>query len=32
MLLQAAPAVERVLGPRLEHPAVRALLERYPTP
>lgn len=32
MLLQAAPALERVLGPRLEHPAVRALLERYPTP
>ncbi len=32
MLLQTAPAVERVLGPRLEHPAVRALLERYPTP
>ncbi len=32
MLLQAAPAVERVLGPRLEHPAVRTLLERYPTP
>jgi transposase len=32
MLLQAAPAVECVLGPRLEHPAVRALLERYPTP
>jgi transposase len=32
MLLQAAPAVERVLGPRLEHAAVRGLLERYPTP
>jgi transposase len=32
MLLQASPAVERVLGDRLEHPAVRALLERYPTP
>jgi len=32
MLLQASPAVERVLGPRLEHPAVRALLTRYPTP
>jgi len=31
MLLQASPAVERVLGPRLDHPAVRALLERYPT-
>lgn len=32
MLLQASPAVERVLGPRLDHAAVRALLERYPTP
>lgn len=32
MLLQASPAVERVLGERLEHAAVRALLERYPTP
>jgi transposase len=32
MLLQAAPAVERVLGPRLEHAAVRALLGRYPAP
>lgn len=32
LLLQASPAVERVLGPRLEHPAVRALLERYPAP
>jgi transposase len=32
MLLQASPNVERVLGPRLDHPAVRALLERYPTP
>ena len=26
------PALERVLGARLEHPAVRALLARYPTP
>lgn len=32
LLLQASPAVERVLGERLDHPAVRALLERYPTP
>ena len=32
LLLQASPSVERVLGERLEHPAVRALLERYPTP
>ncbi len=32
LLLQTNPGVERVLGPRLEHPAVRALLHRYPTP
>jgi hypothetical protein len=32
LLLQASPAVERVLGARLEHPAVRALLGRFPTP
>ncbi len=32
LLLQASPAVERVLGPRLDHTAVRTLLERYPTP
>jgi hypothetical protein len=30
LLLQASPAVERVLGARIEHPAVRALLVRYP--
>lgn len=32
LLLQVSPALERVLGPRLDHPAARAILERYPTP
>lgn len=32
LLLQASPTVERVLGDRLGHPAVRALLARYPVP
>jgi transposase len=32
LLLQASPSVERVLGDRLVHPAVRALLTRYPVP
>jgi transposase len=32
MLLAVSPALERVLGPRLDHPAARALLARYPTP
>ncbi|MGF6537090.1 hypothetical protein OKW32_000376 [Paraburkholderia youngii] len=32
MLTQIHPALERVLGPRLEHPAVLDLLERYPSP
>jgi len=32
MLLAISPALERVLGPRLDHPAARALLSRYPTP
>jgi transposase len=32
MLLAASPALERVLGPRLDHPVARALLARYPTP
>ncbi len=32
MLLAISPALERVLGPRLDHPAARALLARYPTP
>jgi transposase len=32
MLLAISPALERVLGPRLDHPVARALLARYPTP
>jgi Transposase len=32
MLLAISPALERVLGPRLDHPVARALLQRYPTP
>jgi transposase len=32
MLLAISPALERVLGPRLDHPVARALLTRYPTP
>jgi transposase len=32
MLLAVSPALERVLGPRLDHPVARALLARYPTP
>ena len=32
MLLSVSPALERVLGPRLDHPVGRALLARYPTP
>jgi transposase len=32
MLLAVSPALERVLGPRLDHPVSRALLSRYPTP
>jgi transposase len=32
MLLAVSPALERVLGPRLDHPVGRALLARYPTP
>jgi transposase len=32
MLLAIGPALERVLGPRLDHPVARALLQRYPTP
>jgi transposase len=32
LLLSLSPALERVLGPRLDHPATRALLVRYPTP
>ncbi|STH73110.1 transposase [Escherichia coli] len=30
LLTQIHPALERVLGPRLEHPAVLDLLQRYP--
>ena len=32
LLTQIHPAVERVLGPHLDHPAVLDLLERYPSP
>ncbi|MFD9427478.1 MULTISPECIES: IS110 family transposase [unclassified Streptomyces] len=32
MLTQIHPALERVLGPRIHHPAVLWLLERYGTP
>jgi hypothetical protein len=32
VLLAVSPALERVLGPRLDHPVGRALLQRYPTP
>jgi transposase len=32
LLNQIHPALERVLGPRLQHPAALDLLQRYPTP
>ena len=32
LLTQIHPALERVVGPRLEHEAVRRLLMRYPSP
>lgn len=32
LLTQIHPALERVLGPRLQHPAVLGLLQRYPSP
>lgn len=32
LLTQIHPALERVLGPRLQHPAVLDLLQRYPEP
>jgi transposase len=32
LLTQIHPALERVLGPRLDHPAILDLLERYPSP
>ena len=31
-LTQIHPALERILGPRLGHPAVIALITRYPSP
>ncbi|SCK35023.1 hypothetical protein YW7DRAFT_02871 [Streptomyces sp. AmelKG-E11A] len=32
MLTQIHPSLERVLGPRLQHPAVLTLLERFGSP
>ena len=32
LLTQVHPALERVLGPHLDHPAVLDLLQRYPSP
>jgi transposase len=32
LLMQIHPALERVLGPHLDHPAVVDLLQKYPTP
>lgn len=32
LLTQIHPALERVLGPRLDHPAILDLIERYPSP
>lgn len=32
LLTQIHPALERVIGPRLDHPAVLELLQRYPSP
>jgi transposase len=32
LLTQIHPALERVVGPRLDHPAMLDLLERYPSP
>lgn len=32
LLIQIHPALERILGSRLDHPAVLALLQRYPSP
>jgi transposase len=32
LLTQIHPALERVLGPRLDHPAILDVLERYPSP
>lgn len=32
LLTQIHPALERVVGPRLDHPAMRALLRKHPSP
>ena len=32
LLMNISPALERALGPRITHPAVRALLTAFPTP
>lgn len=32
LLTQIHPTLERVLGPRLDHPAILDLIERYPSP
>ena len=32
LLTQIHPALERVLGPRLDHPALCDLLQKYPSP
>jgi hypothetical protein len=32
LLTQIRPALERVVGPHLDHPAMLDLLERYPSP
>jgi hypothetical protein len=32
LLMQFHPALERVLGPHLDHPAVLDLLQHYPSP
>lgn len=32
LLTQIHPAVERVIGPRLDHPAILDLLQRWPSP
>ena len=32
LLTQIHPALERVIGPRLDHPAILDLLQRYPSP
>ena len=32
LLTQIHPALERAIGPRLNHPAILDLLQRYPSP